>query len=414
MTFQIPVLPTEELKSSEIILRRAHHVLTWIMHFYINTLPPTAPIIIPRSISVPLLEVSDCMVLPPLLTYSDDVLYNWKYRNPNDETAIMPTISNITVQTTFTQTPSEAHFYLTSAYIELRGAVALSLMSLIMDEAFVRDAVALRRISRYLQYLARVIDELRELLLAVRDGCDPEVFYNEIRPWFKGQDSMHGERRWIFEGIGEPGYEHLKQPADNMLHGPSAGQSSLIHAFDVFFGVESHAHGPPPPQTPSNVRSQISPVKSVAQPSNSGTGTESHNAERNGKGKEKEESFLHRMRAYMPRHHRAFLAHLAASPRPLRALVTEETEDGAQPELLNAYNTAISALRAFRDAHIRVVAMYIVGPAHRSHAAGDESERKKEAGWLAASQPAEEKGTGGTPAMAFLKDVRDRTAEAVL
>lgn len=371
------------------------------MHFYINTLPPTAPLIIPRSIAVPLLEVSDYMVLPPLLTYSDDVLYNWKYQDPNDESAIMPTSKNITVQTTFTQTPSEAHFYLTSAYIELRGAVALSLMSLIMDEVFVRDEVALRRIATYLRYLAQIIDELKDLLLAVRDGCEPEVFYNEIRPWFKGQDSMHGGRRWTFEGIGEPGYEHLKAPSDNMLHGPSAGQSSLIHAFDVFLGVDSHAHGPPTLNGSNKQKHQSS--------------SESNPTGQSCKGKAKEESFLERMRAYMPRHHRAFLAHLAASPRPLRTLVSEETANGKNPELLAGYNVAVSALRVFRDAHLRIVALYIVGPAHRIQATmSDDSSRNPESGWLASSSLPEEKGTGGTPAMTFLKGVRDRTAEAVL
>lgn len=378
----MPILSTEKLKSSEDALRRAHHVLAWVMHFYINTLPADAPLVIPRSISIPLLEVSDNLALPPLLTYSDDVLYNWKYRNPNDKTATMPTISNITVQTTFTQTPSEEHFYLTSAYIELRGAVALSLMSLIMDEVFVRDAAAIQQISVYLQHLARIIAELREILLVIRNNCDPEVFYNDIRPWFKGQDSMHGGRRWIFEGVGELGYEHLKPPADGMLHGPSAGQSSLIHALDVFFGVESHGRCP------------AMRARSV-------------DAKNDG-------DFLQRMRAYMPRHHRAFLEHLDASPYPLRAFIVRETKSGGNPELLAAYNAAVSALRAFRGAHMRIVAQYIVAPAHRVRTISEDSIKKKEARGGNPREVAEEKGTGGTPAMTFLKGICDRTAEAVL
>ena len=57
------------------------------------------------------------------------------------------------------------------------------------------------------------------------------------------------------------------------------------------------------------------------------------------KGKEKqEESFLGRMQKYMPRHHRAFLRHLATNPRPLRVIVDEETPEGRNPELRIAYN----------------------------------------------------------------------------
>ncbi|KAI5123804.1 hypothetical protein M0805_009099 [Coniferiporia weirii] len=402
----LPVLPTYDLKRSEITLRRAHHVLTWTMHFYINTLPPSAPVVIPRSISVPLLEVSGYMALPPLLTYSDDVLYNWKYRDTSNINAL-PTLRNITVQTTFTSTPSEAHFYLTSAYIELRGAAALSLMSLIMDEAFVRDAIALRRIVIYLRHLANVINELEGLLIAVREGCDPEVFYHDVRPWFKGQDSMQGERRWVFEGVGEEGYEHLKHPTDRELSGPSAGQSSLIHAIDIFLGVENHT---PAPRT-------LPPSNSLSTPS----GAEP--AQGSEKPKEKE-SFLARMQSYMPRHHRAFLQHLAASPRPLRALVAAETADARNPELLAAYNAAVDALRTFRNAHLRIVALFIVGPARRIEAGNRTMLLAQPAALSAGDVPRKSdmenggdggvKGTGGTNAMTFLKGVRDRTADAIL
>lgn len=370
------------------------------MHFYINTLPSTAPIIIPRPISLPLLEVSSYMALPPILTYSDDVLYNWKIKDVPDGQSPLPTMHNIAIQTTFSSSRSEEHFYLVPAYIELRGAVALSLMSLIMDEAFVHDDLALRRIIRYLQHLARVIDGLTEILMTMRDECDPEVFYHEVRPWFKGQDSMHGGRKWVFEGVGDEGYEHLTHPTEYDLHGPSAGQSSLIHAIDIFVGVGS------------------------ASPS--GTDTDSEQAH-DGKGKNRD-SFLARMQNYMPRHHRAFLRHLAANPRPLRALVEAETIVGRNPELLAAYNAAVKALRTFRDAHLRIVAMYIVGPSRRVEA-GERSVNPAKraevsatvAGVSATSHPSveeaassAEKGTGGTNAMTFLKGVRNRTARAII
>lgn len=378
---QLPVLQTTELKQSEVLLRRAHLVLAWLMHFYINTLHPTAPIIIPRSISIPLLEVSDYMILPPVLTYSDDVLYNWKFKNAETTTGL-PTSDNICIQTSFTSTVSEEHFYLVPAYMELRGAVALSLMSLIMDEAYVRDSIALRRISRYLQHLSHVINDLTTILMTMREKCDPDVFYHEVRPWFKGQDSMKGERRWVFEGVGEPEYEHLKQPSDDQLHGPSAGQSSLIHAIDTFLGVESH-------------KASISGASQ--------------------KGKEKqEESFLGRMQKYMPRHHRAFLRHLATNPRPLRVIVDEETTEGRNPELQIAYNEAVQSLKNLRDFHLRIVAMYIIGPSRRVAAGQRGIPGTSQTASVATTDVPVEKGTGGTNAMVFLKGIRDRTADAVL
>jgi len=227
-----------------------------------------------------------------------------------------------------------------------------------MDEAFVGDALAVRRITAYLSTLADAIRELRGILLSVREKCDPEVFYNEIRPWFRGVDSVPGEREWVFEG--SEGVEELS--------GPSAGQSALIHALDVFLGVDQYME--------------------------------------EGGG---EPNFMKRMQAYMPRHHRAFLAHLAASPRPLRAFV-ENAADGEEDEvgqtssscaLREAYNDAVLALKEFRDAHIQIVALYIVGPSRRGRREGECHERRL-------------RGTGGTQLVRFLKGVRDRTEGAVL
>ncbi|KAF7793714.1 hypothetical protein EIP86_004830 [Pleurotus ostreatoroseus] len=356
---EIPILPTDELKDSEIILRRAHHVLSWIMHFYIRTLPPSSSDIrIPAPVAVPLLQLCADLQLPPVLTYSDDVLYNWALKSsaPSSPT---PALDNLKCLTLFTGSKDEEEFYLTSARIELRGVEALSLMRATMDEAFVGDAIAVRRITEYLYTLAGVIDDLTKLLLSVREGCDPQVFYNEIRPWFRGADSDLPSRKWIFEGIGD--YPEIKVPTE--LSGPSAGQSSLVHSLDIFLGVDRYSHASHVVGTSQS---------SVEKPST---------------------SFLTRMQSYMPRHHRAFLRHLSSNPRPLRQLVESQQNQG----LTEAYNVAVSALKVFRDAHVRIVALYIVGPSTRG--------RRPEG---------ETQGTGGTSAIRFVKSVRDQTAGAII
>lgn len=281
--------------------------------------------------------------MPPVLTYSDDVLYNWE-RQDDDQ---------LRSQTTFTGTIDEQEFYLTSARIELRGVDALEIMRSTMDEAFVGDNIAVRRITRYLHEMATVIDELKVLLMKVRQGCDPLVFYDEIRPWFRGRE----DREWVFEGLEESGC-----PYPSELSGPSAGQSSLVHSLDIFLGVSQYSH------------------------SNTITG---------GEGRTK--SFLERMQVYMPRHHRNFINHLAANPRPLRQLVMDR-EDAA---LQAAYNAAVGSLKSFRDSHIIIVTSYIIGPAAR---------RKTEQELAEAPL----KGTGGTELSKFLKDVRNSTQGAIL
>ena len=379
------ILPITELKRSELLLRRAHHVLGWIMHFYIHSLPPDAPIVIPPPITLPVLQVSAQLQLPPVLTYSDDVLYNWDLIKP--ATASAPALDNLRCQTLFTSTTDESEFYLTSARIELKGVDALDLMQNIMDEAFVGDSIAHTRITSYLIRMSAVIHELQAILLSVRDGCDPARFYHEIRPWFRGADSDPAKRKWVFEGIElDPS---LREPTE--LSGPSAGQSSLIYALDVFLCVDSY---------------KASHSSSVTGSSSSAVTATNVNSK---------VAFLDRMRLYMPRHHRKFLHHLSSTPRPLRELVIN-AED---PMLLEAYNGALKALKEFRDAHMKVVAMYIIGPSRRP-APSPGGETRANVGPDYRVEPEGEeggarlKGTGGTDLVRFLKDIRDRTAAAIL
>ena len=340
------------------------------MLYYVHTQPEDVQPRIPRGITIPLLRVCHQLLLPPIITYSDNVLYNWALIRPQapppeqkgfdallfplsaSSSASAPALDNLRCLTTFTGTRDEEEFYLSSARIEFRGVEALELMRETMDEAFVGDNTALRRITSYLRKLSVVIKDLAKLLADVRQGCDPEFFYNEIRPWLKGQDSSPTGIKWAFEGTDED--PTFVQPTE--LSGPSAGQSSLISALDIFLGV-SHGNNPT------------------------------------------SEQWLKRMRMYMPRHHRNFLRHLENNPRPLKALVEANKN---HPGLLDAFNASVESLKEFRDTHVKIVAIYIAGPARRA------AERLGRGGESVV------KGTGGTDAMTFVKGTRNNTAASKL
>ncbi|KAF8461768.1 hypothetical protein DFH94DRAFT_713334 [Russula ochroleuca] len=49
------------------------------------------------------------------------------------------------------------------------------------------DTLAARRITRHFHGVVRILDELARPLLAVHDGCNPDM--HVIRPWFNGADS---------------------------------------------------------------------------------------------------------------------------------------------------------------------------------------------------------------------------------
>ena len=375
------------LRRSTSLLRRAHVVLTFIQHFYLHSLPPTDARIIPRPIALPLLTVSAILKIPPLLTYADVVLYNWRIESETPDRSSsfsvpapipvpashhdQPHFNHIRSQATFTHAPDEEEFYLCSARIELRGAQALSLMRVILDEIFIGDDIAVRRTTKYLSALARVIHDMKTLLEGLKTRCDPDTYYNDVRPWLCGQDADAEGRKWAFEGLFEDGVcprdaaVAIAEPTE--LSGPSAGQSSVIHVLDVFLGVNHESSDGKP-------------------------------------------SFMTRMKAYMPHQHRLFIDHLASYPRSLREFVMarQGTREG---ELKKAYNEAVKALKVFRDAHMIMAALYILGPARRARDRAAEVENSK------AKEVPERKphiGTGGTQLVSFLKDTRTRTMRTLI
>src|ERR1700756_3562363 len=109
----MPILSSKELCQSELWLRRAHHILAWILHFYIHTHPPArsneaSDIIIPAPLTLPLLRVSTQLQLPPVVSYADSVLYNWDFACPPLSPNEIPITSNLRCQTLFTQTMTES------------------------------------------------------------------------------------------------------------------------------------------------------------------------------------------------------------------------------------------------------------------------------------------------------------------
>jgi indoleamine 2,3-dioxygenase len=70
-------------------------------------------------------------------------------------------------------------------------------------------------------------------------------------------------------------------------------------------------------------------------------------------------------------------------------------------ELKDAYNGVLKAMKEFRDAHMRVVTLFVVGPARRAKRAEEAHQTSL-------------KGTGGSDLVKFLKDVRDRTSAMIL
>lgn len=103
-----------------------------------------------------------------------------------------------------------------------------------------------------------------------------------------------------------------------------------------------------------------------------------------------EQQLVDKFKLYMPTKHRKFLQFLSEQSASLSDYVGKCSGD---TELVQKYDEAVDALVSFRTGHISLVTSYIINVKRRQGEGVSETDR----------------GTGGTPFMAFLKKVRDNT-----
>ncbi|KAF5380984.1 hypothetical protein D9615_004117 [Tricholomella constricta] len=365
-----PVLDTEQLQNDLRLLQRAHFVLAWLVNFYVHSQPPTgngADIIVPKSLTLPLVAVSRCLGIAPVLTFADTVLWNCEPIDPSQPLSA----SNIRFINLFSGTEDEENFYVASARAELRGVEMLRIIDDYNNLPTFTDLTTISKVSRDLNRLASIIGEISEIIRSVRPTCDPHVFYFDIRPWFEGSGAKGPNApKWIYEGI--------EDSSKLDLSGPSAGQSSVMHALDIFLDIDHKLR-----------------EKRVPSPSES--------------NKRADRGFMERMRRYMPGRHREYLNFLAVTPKSVRQLAQ------SIPTLRDPYDNAVLALKRLRDQHMKIACLYVVTMSRQTSARGcpvSAMMAKLEESRASGSEPV--RGTGGNELSALLKAGRDATARATL
>uniref|UniRef100_A0A670K2V4 Indoleamine 2,3-dioxygenase 2 n=1 Tax=Podarcis muralis TaxID=64176 RepID=A0A670K2V4_PODMU len=182
------------------------------------------------------------------------------------------------------------------------------------------------------------------------DYVDPAIFYSVIRIFFSGWKDNPA----LPEGLI---YEGISDKP-LVYSGASAAQSTTLHTFDELLGIQ-HCR--------------------------------------------ESTTFLHGMREYMPPHHQAFIEEIQSLP-PLRSHVLSSGKE----KLCSAYNMCVAALSDLRTYHIAMVTKYIISAARNAKAKPSESTSPNPPSFL------EERGTGGSGVLSFLKSVRNTTKEAII
>ncbi|KHN95177.1 Indoleamine 2,3-dioxygenase subfamily [Metarhizium album ARSEF 1941] len=359
---RLPVLSSIGLEH-EAEWRRAYSLLCFMAHAYIwgGDAPADR---LPKAISVPLLEISDHLEVPPVATYAAVCLWNFKPVFVDEE---IDSLENLATLNTFTGSIDESWFYLVSVAIEARGAPILDLMLTAIGAARRNDA---KTVTRCLVSFAERLTDLTNILVRMPESCDPTVFYHRVRPFLAGSKNMaeaglpHGVL--YDQGTGTEKYRQYS--------GGSNAQSSLIQFFDIVLGIH-HLPTGERHKTASSSSSSAAP-EPEPEPEPEPDPDAPRNRNRN--------NFIQEMRRYMPGPHARFLADVSRV-----ANVRQFVQDNrSNRQLCLAYDACLAMLSAFRDKHIAIVTRYIITPSREART-----------------------GTGGTALIPFLKQARDETGE---
>ena len=372
---KLPVLSTVGLEHDR-EWRRAYSLLCFMLHAYVWGGDSPAERV-PQSISVPLLEVSERLELPPVATYAAVCLWNFKPLFVDEK---IDNLENLASLSTFTGSMDESWFYLVSVAIEARGAPILPLMLTAMVAVRQDD---IKTVTACLCAFAERLTDLTNILQRMHESCDPTVFYHRIRPFLAGSKNMAeaGLPHGVLYEDGS-GTEEFRQ-----YSGGSNAQSSLIQFFDIALGIE---HRP--------------------------TGSQQHRSNNSSENKAEEpparNNFIREMRTYMPGPHARFLADVSQV-----ANIRQYVEQRQDRSLSLAYDACLAMLSSFRDKHIAIVTRYIITPSRevraRSRSRSPELARTRNNIAVASrkTQGEGQKGTGGTALIPFLKQARDETGE---
>ncbi|KAI1101287.1 indoleamine 2,3-dioxygenase [Jackrogersella minutella] len=359
------VLSTRKIHTEE-EWRRAYVVLSFLAHAYIWG-GEKASEVLPSAISVPFLQVSEYLDLPPVATYAALNLWNFACSGSDFQE-----LDRLEALHTFSGTQDESWFFSVSVAMEAQGAYIIPVMLRALSAVEYRDYST---ITRALDELTVCIGKLGELLDRMDEKCNPMVFYHEIRPYLAGSKNMGAAG--LPNGV-------LYQDGDGsiswkQLRGGSNGQSSLIQFLDAALGVVHKSSG------------HNAHTRHAGSFGTSGVAT----------------AFHQEVRSYMPGPHREFLEHVS-NMKSLKELANEPGESDEQRRLRRSFHFATEALGDFRNRHVQLVTRYIIVPSRKQ---SDVSTVNLATASSRSNQdPGRElTGTGGTALIPFLKQTRDET-----
>lgn len=223
LVHKMPVL-SPDLLSNHRELRLAHLALGFISMGYVwQEGQHAAAQILPKALAWPFWLVSRRLGLPPILTYADSVLANWKLRDPTGEMEI----GNLDLIFSFPGGESCRGFFIVSLLVEMAASSGLTGALEVMHAMKIVDLMG---IQQGLVKVTQSLKKMKETFKLMHNHVDPTAFHGTLRIFVSGwRDNPMLPRGLLYEGVSN-------EPI--LLSGGSAAQSSAIQCFDALLCIQ--------------------------------------------------------------------------------------------------------------------------------------------------------------------------------
>lgn len=296
----IPAIDVKNLRHDE--CGRAHLLLSYAASGYVLENVGSkegARTRIPANIAVPLVQVSDIIGLPPILTYDDYCLSNWRRIKRHGPIAL----GNIALMQHFVAGKGkrdEEWFIL--VHVEIEACAGSAIAAAIRAQKAMEDNDP-RTCEQELSKIHNALKNMKAVMKRMPEQCDPRIYLPYVRPWIWGwKNNPNTPDGVIYAGV----EKYAGKP--QQFRGETGAQSSIMPFLDALLGV---VHAP----------SDLS----------------EHLAE---------------LRAYMPSGHRRLIEAVESRPA-LRSFVSNHRS------MYEIYNECLIEMWKFRNKHYQYAHVYI-------------------------------------------------------
>lgn len=202
---------------------------------------------IPRVIAKNLYNLCRSQQRFPTLTYSDYVLHNWRLIDPTKEISL----DNIEPIITFTGSKDELWFIKIHVAIEAVCSKAMHAACQVFNLANdmkknpgIDLLLKEKELIKLLTIIENSIKDATCILQKMKDNCDPNYFFFQLRPYLSGWEKVKTEVVGKEEiGVHFEGVDNKDKISTYNYKGPSGAQSSIFPALDALLGIKHEING---------------------------------------------------------------------------------------------------------------------------------------------------------------------------